>query len=81
MQIPCPHRTQLEISEPSLESTTTKINTTTNYLYSTYKKEKKKKEKTLTLLQAEIGWWTIGWPANGNNGFGVLKDNGRNRVP
>lgn len=28
-----------------------------------------------------MGWWTIGWPANGKRGFGVLNDKGRNRVP
>ena len=35
----------------------------------------------LTLLQAEIGWWTIGWPAKGNKGLGVLNERGRNLVP
>ena len=35
----------------------------------------------LTLLQAEIGWWTIGWPANGKRGFGVLNERGLNLVP
>lgn len=34
-----------------------------------------------TDLQAEIGWWTIGWPARGKRGFGVLNESGRNRVP
>lgn len=34
-----------------------------------------------TLLQAEIGWWTIGCPANGNSGLGTLNDSGRNLVP
>lgn len=34
-----------------------------------------------TLLQAEIGCWTIGCPARGKRGFGTLNDNGRNRVP
>lgn len=34
-----------------------------------------------TFLQAEIGCWTIGWPANGKRGFGTLKERGRNRVP
>ncbi|KAM0937447.1 hypothetical protein DsansV1_C25g0188581 [Dioscorea sansibarensis] len=28
-----------------------------------------------------MGWWTIGWPARGNNGFGTLSDSGRNLVP
>lgn len=37
--------------------------------------------KEQTFLQAEIGWWIIGWPAKGISGFGVLNDNGRNRVP
>ena len=45
-----------------------------------FKNSKKRKEK-LTLLQAEIGWWTIGCPAKGNKGFGVLNESGRNLVP
>ena len=45
------------------------------------KNKKKKKKKKLTLLQAEIGWWTIGCPAKGNKGFGVLNESGRNLVP
>lgn len=37
--------------------------------------------KAKTFLQAEIGWWIMGWPAKGISGLGVLNDNGRKRVP
>lgn len=43
--------------------------------------QKLNQKKKITLLHAEIGWWTIGCPANGKSGFGILNDNGRNLVP
>lgn len=46
-----------------------------------YEGKLKREKKKQTLLQAEIGWWTIGCPAKGKRGFGVLKERGRNLVP
>lgn len=46
-----------------------------------HKKERASRERRSTLLQAEIGWLTMGCPAKGTSGFGTFNDSGLNRVP
>ena len=89
MQIHVPHKNQRDRSELSWESVWKR----SNFVLLSKLKSKKLtytlqnhiivpfKNQEYTLLQAEIGWWTIGCPAKGKRGFGIFSESGRNLVP